>query len=43
MEPIILKPIGVIHTPFSQPKGAPIQPSGSSHAKGQIELESENH
>ncbi len=38
MEQIIIKPIGVIHTPFSQPKGTPIQPSGSSHAKGWIEL-----
>ena len=28
----------MIHTPFPQPKGTPIQPSKSSHAKGWIEL-----
>lgn len=38
MEPIIFKPIGIIHTPYSEPKGTPIQPSRSSHAKGSIEL-----
>lgn len=38
MQPIEFKPIGVIHTPFSKPEGAPIQPSHSAHAKGHIEL-----
>ena len=38
MEPIVFKAIGVIHTPFPQPKGTPIQPSRSSHAKGRIEI-----
>jgi len=38
VEPIVFKPIGVIHTPFPEPKGAPIQPSRSSHAKGRIEI-----
>jgi len=35
---IQFKPIGVIHTPYSEPKGTPIQPSRSSHAKGRIEI-----
>lgn len=38
MEPVTFKPIGVIHTPFSRPKGTPIQPSRSSHARGTIEI-----
>ena len=41
MESIQFKSIGVIHTPFPQPKGAPIQPSGSSHAKGWIDIHPE--
>ena len=38
MDEIILKPIGVIHTPFKEPKGAPIQPRRSGGADGTIEL-----
>ena len=38
MKPIQFKPIGVIHTPFPQPKGTPIQPSRSSHVKGWIDI-----
>jgi len=38
MEPIMFKPIGVIHTPFTRPKGTPIQPSRSSQAKGRIDI-----
>lgn len=38
MEPIVFKPIGVIHTPFSQPEGTPIQPSKASQTKGRIEV-----
>lgn len=41
MHEIIFTPIGVIHTPFKQRKGTPIQPSKSSHAKGRIELDPE--
>ncbi len=41
MQRIVFEPIGIIHTPFAQPKGAPIQPSRSSHAKGHIELRPE--
>jgi tRNA-Thr(GGU) m(6)t(6)A37 methyltransferase TsaA len=38
MESVVLKPIGVIHTPFPKPTGTPIPPSRSSHARGRIEL-----
>ncbi len=38
MESIVFRPIGVIHTPFSQPKGTPIQPSRSKREKGWIEI-----
>ncbi len=33
-----LTPIGVIHTPFDTPEGAPIQPSRSDGAKGTVEV-----
>ncbi|MHA1149336.1 MAG: tRNA (N6-threonylcarbamoyladenosine(37)-N6)-methyltransferase TrmO [Promethearchaeota archaeon] len=36
-EEIILKPIGIIHTPFQGIKGIPIQPS-MSDSKGSIEI-----
>ena len=35
---IIFQPIGVIHTPFSDPKGMPIQPSGGAGVKGVVEI-----
>ena len=38
MEPISYKPIGVIHTPFVDQEGMPIQPSGGSGIQGYIEL-----
>ncbi|MFH2049496.1 MAG: tRNA (N6-threonylcarbamoyladenosine(37)-N6)-methyltransferase TrmO [bacterium] len=38
MNEITLKPIGVIHTPFKEPKGAPIQPARSNGTEGTIEL-----
>jgi tRNA (adenine37-N6)-methyltransferase len=33
----VMKPIGVIHSPFTDPKQTPIQPS-RSHATGQVEV-----
>jgi len=36
-----IRPIGVIHTPFTEPKGTPIQPSSAKGAEGWIELEAE--
>jgi tRNA-Thr(GGU) m(6)t(6)A37 methyltransferase TsaA len=38
MESVTFRPIGIIHTPFVEPKGTPIQPRRSAHAKGQIEI-----
>ena len=38
MDKIEYHPIGVIHTPFKEPKGAPIQPRRSGGAKGQVEV-----
>lgn len=36
-----LTPIGVIHTPFDNPEGTPIQPSRAEGARGTIEVRSE--
>ena len=38
MEPITLMPIGVIHTPFQNREGMPIQPSGGRGIQGHIDL-----
>jgi tRNA (adenine37-N6)-methyltransferase len=38
---IHLNPIGIIHTPFKQTAGMPIQPSGARGVKGTIELKPE--
>jgi len=35
---ITYKPIGVVHSPFSETKGMPIQPSGAKGIKGTVEL-----
>jgi tRNA-Thr(GGU) m(6)t(6)A37 methyltransferase TsaA len=40
-EIITFTPIGIIHTPFSQLEGMPIQPSGEKSAPGTIEIYSE--
>jgi tRNA (Thr-GGU) A37 N-methylase len=32
------KPIGIIHTPFKEPRGTPIQPRATKGAKGFIEV-----
>ncbi len=34
-----LRAIGIIHSPFTEPKGTPIQPTRADHAEGWIELE----
>ena len=41
MNKIKYKPIGIIHTPFKQPEGTPIQPTASKNISGTIELFSE--
>ena len=33
-----VEPIGVIHSPFAEPKGAPIQPRAAEGAKGTVEV-----
>lgn len=39
MEPISLLPLGIIHTPFQDPVGMPIQSVGAAGVPGWIELE----
>ncbi len=38
MEEIRMKPIGVVHTPFKDPVGVPIQPSAARGIKGHVEV-----
>ena len=39
MDKVEYRPIGMIHSPFREPKGVPIQPSGRKGIKGTVELE----
>ncbi len=36
-----LKPIGIIHSPFKEAKGTPIQPAAAAGAEGSVELDAE--
>jgi tRNA-Thr(GGU) m(6)t(6)A37 methyltransferase TsaA len=38
MAEINYKPIGIIHSPFKEPKGTPIQPSGAKGINGTVEI-----
>ena len=38
MNKIIFEPIGIVHSPFKEPKGTPIQPRKSGGAEGTIEI-----
>jgi tRNA-Thr(GGU) m(6)t(6)A37 methyltransferase TsaA len=38
MEEICFKQIGIIRSPFSEPKGAPIQPVGARDVAGRVEI-----
>jgi len=38
MPPLAFVPIGVIRTPFTRPKGMPIQPSGAKDVRGRVEV-----
>jgi tRNA-Thr(GGU) m(6)t(6)A37 methyltransferase TsaA len=38
MKEIIYKPIGIIHSPFKNPKGTPIQPTAAKDIEGIIEI-----
>ena len=36
MKEFIFKPIGTIHSPFKEPKGTPIQPTGAKNVEGTV-------
>ncbi|MDY6951298.1 MAG: tRNA (N6-threonylcarbamoyladenosine(37)-N6)-methyltransferase TrmO [Thermodesulfobacteriota bacterium] len=38
MDEITYKPIGVIHSPFKEPKGTPIQPAGAEGIAGRVDV-----
>ena len=38
MEEIKYKPIGIVHSPFKEAKGTPIQPTGAKNTNGTVEL-----
>jgi len=38
IDEIRYKPIGVIHSPFKDPKGTPIQPAGAEGVNGKVEV-----
>jgi tRNA-Thr(GGU) m(6)t(6)A37 methyltransferase TsaA len=38
MKEIMYKPIGIIYSPFKEPKGTPIQPTAAKGIKGKIEV-----
>ncbi|MCD6542931.1 MAG: tRNA (N6-threonylcarbamoyladenosine(37)-N6)-methyltransferase TrmO [Flavobacteriaceae bacterium] len=38
MKKIIYQPIGLVHSPFKEPKGTPIQASGAKGIQGKIEV-----
>ena len=38
MNEIKYKPIGIIHSPYKQPKGTPIQPAGAKGINGRVEV-----
>jgi len=40
MTEIRYKPIGIIHSPFKQPSGTPIQPAGARDIEGTVEVAS---
>jgi tRNA-Thr(GGU) m(6)t(6)A37 methyltransferase TsaA len=33
------RPVGIIHTPFKEPKGTPVQPTAAEGVKGTVELD----
>jgi len=35
---IVYEPIGIVHSPFKEAKGTPIQPSRSENAEGSVEI-----
>lgn len=41
MRTVTYRPIGVIHSPFIDVKGMPIQPAGAEGVLGSVEIESD--
>jgi len=41
MDTITYRPIGIVHSPFKQPRGTPIQPAGANGVAGTVELHPE--
>jgi tRNA-Thr(GGU) m(6)t(6)A37 methyltransferase TsaA len=41
MDEIRYKPIGIVHSPFKEPGGTPIQPAGARDIEGTVEIEPE--
>lgn len=41
MQRIVYIPIGLVRSPFKDPEGAPIQPSGAKGVRGRVELREE--
>ncbi|MCD6521375.1 tRNA (N6-threonylcarbamoyladenosine(37)-N6)-methyltransferase TrmO [Candidatus Calescamantes bacterium] len=35
---LVYKPIGIIYSPFKEPRGTPIQPAGAKGVKGRVEV-----
>ncbi len=38
MQEIVYRPIGIVHSPFKETKGVPIQPSGGRDIEGYVEV-----
>jgi len=38
MKEIKYKPIGLVHSPFKEPRGTPIQPAAAKNVKGTVEI-----
>jgi len=38
MDPLLCRPIGIIHTPFKELENMPIQPSGAAGIRGTVDL-----
>jgi len=38
MSQIVYEPIGIVHSPFTEAKGMPIQPAGAEGVRGSVEL-----
>ena len=38
MKEINYKPIGIVHSPFKEPRGTPIQPSAARNVEGTVEI-----